>query len=675
MFSSEMPIVEKRSTDSRARAGNWRGNSRELPALEAAFSTPKHGMTHITSLLARQLLLGVVLAGCLAGCSQHHAFITESKQTKETDRQLLKQVSYEESDKITTESSQCATPAPFALNADSAAVSYWDLSLDGAIQIALANSTVLRDLGARIIQAPQLTSTVYNPSVESTDPRFGEEAALSAFDAQLASRVFYEKNDRILNNSLLGGGTNFFIQDLWTIQNELTKKAATGTTFVLRHNIQDDFNNSPNNIFGSAVPANEQAWTWNFEAEVRQPLLKGAGVAYNRIAGPDATPGVYNGVVIARINTQISTTDFQLALRDYLSNVENAYWELVFAYRDLDAKKLARDRGLETWQRLKELNAQGVEGAEIDKVAQAAEQYFRFKQEVENALSGRLVDGTRDFNGSTGGTFQGVGGVYVAERRLRLIMGASINDGRLIRPTTEPVQAEIVMSWDEITKGALVQRAELVQQRLRIRRRNLELTASENFIKPELDMVGRYRFNGFSNHLYYPHFDIINQPLAPDQAVDSDKNEWQIGMELNMPIGFRQGYAGVRNAQLTLARERAVLTDMERQVVHDVSNAVSEKARSFQQVQTAYDRRTSALQQFTVLNDEAVRNTVRSKRLDFNQLLDAERRLADAESDYHRAVVGYAVAVKNVYVETGSLMEYCNVHYTDKDNEELKKRG
>src|SRR6185295_2390479 len=242
---------------------------------------------------------------------------------------------------------------------------------------------------------------------------------------------------------------------------------------------------------------------------------------------------------------------------------------------------------------------------EIDKVAQAAEQYFRFKQEVENALSGRLVDGTRDFNGSTGGTFQGVGGVYVAERRLRLIMGASINDGRLIRPTTEPVQADIVMNWDEITKGALVQRAELVQQRLRIRRRNLELTASENFIKPELDMVGRYRFNGFGNNLYFPHFDINNQPPTPNQHVDSDKNEWQVGMELNMPIGFRQGYVGVRNAQLALARERAVLVDMERQVVHDVSNAVSEKTRSFQQVQTAYDRRTSALQQFTVLNDIA----------------------------------------------------------------------
>ncbi len=617
-------------------------------------------MTDLAQKFKRHWILGALLTGCLAGCSQHHAFIDNNKQSKEADRQLLKQVSYDEVVKPENERPECTTQQPFALDSDSASVPYWDLTLDDAIQMALANSTVLRDLGARIIQSPQLTPTIYNPSVESTDPRFGEEAALSAFDAQLSSKVYYEKNDRILNNTLLGGGTNFFIQDLWNIETDLTKKAATGTTFTLRHNVQDDLNNSPGNIFGTAGLVDQQAWTWNVEAEIRQPLLKGAGLAYNRIAGPDATPGVYNGVVIARINTQISSTDFQLALRDYLSNVENSYWELVFAYRDLDAKKIARDRALDTWQKIKELNTQGAKDAEPDKVAQAAEQYFRFKQDVENALSGRLVDGTRDFNGSTGGTFQGTGGVYVAERRLRLIMGANINDGRLIRPTTEPVQADIVMNWDEITKASLIQRAELVQQRLRIKRRSLELTASENFIKPELDMVGRYRFNGFSNNLYYPHFDIVNGQTIQD--VDSDKNEWQFGMELNMPLGFRQGYVGMRNAQLALARDRAVLCDMERQIIHDVSNAVAEKTRAFQQVQTSYDRRTSALQQYKLLN-----NLAATKKVDFNLLLDAERRLADAESDYHRSVVSYAVAVKNVYVETGSLMEYCNVHYTDKN--------
>ncbi len=620
-------------------------------------------MIHPIKRCIRPSLAGAALVACLAGCSQHRPFIASNEKLKKEDCQLLKQVSYEEVAKRAIERPGCAEPPPFALDSDSTTVQYWDLTLDQAIQMALANSTVLRDLGARIIQSPTLTPTVYEPSVQATDPRFGEEAALSAFDAQLASRVFYEKNDQVLNNTLLGGGTNFFIQDLWQIQTELTKKAATGTTFTLRQNVQDDYNNSPSNIFGSAGLVDQQAWTWNFDAEIRQPLMRGAGVAYNRIAGPDATPGVYNGVVIARINTQISSTDFQLALRDYLSNVENSYWELVFAYRDLEAKKLARDRSLATWQQLKELRTQSIKGAEDDKVAQAAEQYFRFKQEVENALNGRLVEGTRDFNGSTGGTFQGTGGVYVAERRLRLIMGATINDGRLIRPTTEPVQADILMNWDELTKTSLTQRAELVQQRLRIKRRSLELTASENFVKPQLDMVGRYRFNGFGDNLYYPRFDIINEPQAPNQPVDSGKNEWQVGMELNMPIGFRQGYVGIRNAQLALARDRAVLCDMERQIIHDVSNAVAEKTRAFQQVQTAYDRRVSAFQQYDLLSKRAA-----IQKVDFNSLLDAERRVADADSDYQRSVVSYAVAVKNVYVETGSLMEYCNVHYNDKDN-------
>lgn len=597
----------------------------------------------------------------LAGCSQQHTFIDSGNRAESIDKQLLQQVSYDEPVASEAPFADISEPAPFALDRDPAAIEYWDLGLDQAIQLALANSTVLRDLGARIIQAPNLMPTIYGPSIQATNPRFGEEAALSAFDAQFTTSAFFEKNDRILNNTLLGGGTNFFLQDLWRVRSELSKRAATGTEFSLRHNIEDDFNNSPSNIFGSAGLIDAPAWTWNLEAEIRQPLLKGAGVEFNRIAGPDATPGISDGVLIARVNTEITAADFQLALRDYLSNVENAYWELVFAYRDLDVKKTARDRSLETWQKLKQLSDQGAANVTVDQVAQAAEQYYRYTQDVETALSGRLLDGTRDYNGSTGGTFQGTGGVYVAERRLRLIIGIPINDGRLIRPATEPVPAEIVLNWDQLVATSLAERTELMQQRLRIKRRTLELKASENFLKPDLDVVGRYRRYGFGDNLYDPRFTI---PM-PLQEVNAGTNEFQIGAELNIPIGFRQGHAGVRNAQLELARERALLTDMERQIVHDVSNAVAEKSRTFQLVQTTYNRRASALQQYSVLSSEAVRESARGPRIDFNVLLESERRLADAELDYHRAVVGYAVSLKNVYLETGSLMEYCNVHFTD----------
>ena len=56
------------------------------------------------------------------------AFVDNSKQTKEADRQLLKQVSYESIAPPTDERIECTTPAPFALDTDSASVSYWDRS-------------------------------------------------------------------------------------------------------------------------------------------------------------------------------------------------------------------------------------------------------------------------------------------------------------------------------------------------------------------------------------------------------------------------------------------------------------------------------------------------------------------------------------------------------------------
>src|SRR5438128_2052940 len=130
-------------------------------------------MNELLQILKPRLWLqAAILAGFLVGCSQQHVFVNSRKQSKEEDRQLLKQVSYEEIVKPVAEQPGCVEPQPFALDSDPASVQYWDLTLDGAIQMALANSTVLRDLGARIIQSPTLTQTIFAPSVQSTDPRF-----------------------------------------------------------------------------------------------------------------------------------------------------------------------------------------------------------------------------------------------------------------------------------------------------------------------------------------------------------------------------------------------------------------------------------------------------------------------------------------------------------------------
>ena len=93
---------------------------------------------------------------------------------------------------------------------------------------------------------------------------------------------------------------------------------------------------------------------------------------------------------------------------------------------------------MESWRRTHALFLAGRRGGEAEKEAAAREQYFQFQEEVENAWSGRLVDGTQTNNGSSGGTLRGNGGVRVAERRLRRLLGLPISDGRLIRPADEP---------------------------------------------------------------------------------------------------------------------------------------------------------------------------------------------------------------------------------------------
>jgi len=55
---------------------------------------------------------------------------------------------------------------------------YWDLTLEEALRIAMANSTVIHDVGGRVVDAAATTSTSLNPAIVDSDPRGGVEAAV-----------------------------------------------------------------------------------------------------------------------------------------------------------------------------------------------------------------------------------------------------------------------------------------------------------------------------------------------------------------------------------------------------------------------------------------------------------------------------------------------------------------
>jgi len=529
---------------------------------------------------------------------------------------------------------------------------YWDMTLQEAIQLALANSEVMRDLGATVIRSPETAETPFGPALQETDPQRGIEAALSAFDAQFAMDLMFEKNDRRLNNTFLGD-LGYFQQDYDTFQAQLSKRAATGSQFALRKYVEWDNDNSLGNEFADG------AWSVWMDAEVRHPLLQGSGVRFNRIAGPDAEAGTYHGVLVARVDTDVSLAQFEAGVRDFLSDVENAYWGLYYAYRDLRAKVKARDKALDVWRRVQAWEQTGRRGGEAENEAQARALYLELEQQVQDALAGKPRAGEQ----SSGiGPFRPAIGVYYNERELRRLIGLPPTGDRLIRPAEEPPVSPCVFDWGEITNEAIVRRVELRKQRYEVRRSELELIGSRNFLLPNLDFVGRYRWRGFGEELLDPYRN--GNPRFDNAYADltnGDFQEWQLGLELSVPVGFRKGHAAVRNAELRLARERAVLREQELQIMHRLSDWVAEADRAYAVVQTKYNRLLAAR-----ARSEATETTLQTQATPITadlvfRLLDAYRREAEAESAYFQLQVEYALALKSVHFQKGSLLDYCGV--------------
>lgn len=140
-------------------------------------------------------------------------------------------------------------------------------------------------------------------------------------------------------------GTQIFQQQLlgdtgtWTTG--ISKVSATGSTFGIQNQTVYDNNNSP--IRQDGVPS---TFLTNYDFTFNQPLLQGAGLTYNRIAGPDAFNNIngrpnFRGVLIARVLADQSLADFEIGVRNMVSDTEQAYWELYFAYRNLEARKPA----------------------------------------------------------------------------------------------------------------------------------------------------------------------------------------------------------------------------------------------------------------------------------------------------------------------------------------------
>ena len=531
---------------------------------------------------------------------------------------------------------QTIQPLAFEDPADLPAV---EMPLQQAVNLALSNSPVLRTinqtLGPEFAAQGIGTATVYDPAIVAAS-NGGTEAALAAFDAQYAQQLFWFNAD-VPNNQRRDLGQVFgqpfaFRAKSAVFNADLSKTTATGGRFALRHVVNYDRNNR-----GIGFREFSSVFTGWLEAEWRQPLLQGAGVTYNRIAGPNAVVGQYNGVLIARINEDVSLADFENSVIQLISDVEQAYWDLVTAYRVLDTAVKAREAALQTWQIQNARLEVGTGRA--DDEAQARSQYYQFDFTVKDSLAG-------------------INGLYDAEQRLRYLIGLVATDGSLIRPTTDPTDVRVVFDWESALSQALERRVEIRRQKLAVRRRELELLAAKLNYRPRLDFLTQYRFRGLGDNLIGGNEGSFDNLYA--ELTNGDYQEWQAGIDLNFPIGFRAAGVAIAEAKLQLRRERAILDNAEYLASHSLSSAAREIEKTHELMETNYNRLLSDLNQVDVLG---IRYEQGSDSINF--LLQAQRQVVASATDFYRSLSNYNLAIRDFHREKGSLLAYNHVQLAE----------
>ncbi|HEX8706695.1 MAG TPA: TolC family protein [Pyrinomonadaceae bacterium] len=324
------------------------------------------------------------------------------------------------------------------------------LTLNDAIRLALKNS-----------------NDIDESRIDVQIAEYNLRAARGVYDPLLSSENYYERQTTPTSSTLGGAGASGAV----TQTDETGAVRLGGFSPFAGGSYQLDFSSTRLTTTNQNVRLNPQFPT-AFTLTYTQPLLRGLRFDNNR-----------RQIEIAKRNLSLSDAQFRQRAIDVITQVEQAYWDLAFALRNLqvqiDAVKQARVQ-VESNQRLVE---KGVL-APIDIVA-ASTQVTTFEQNVYTAQES----------------------VTQAENTLKTLILPDRTEAlwaRAITPVT-PVSLEAPrVPLETAVRAALDNRLELAQLKTNADINRINVRYFREQTKPQLDLVGTYTTAGLAGTLVQP---------------------------------------------------------------------------------------------------------------------------------------------------------------------------
>ncbi len=376
-------------------------------------------------------------------------------------------------------------------------------------------------------------------------------------------------------------------------------------------------------------------WNTNLNITLKQPLLNGFGTLVNRA-----------GIVIAR-NTRAQTSEaFVLKVMNTLSNVENAYWDLVAARKAVAVKeeslKLAERLLDETRQRVKVGTSAPIDLVQPKATVAARQQALIAAKNV----AGNAEDALKALLGFD----------QPAEWNIHIKTVDTLKT-----PAVHPVLSASI-------EKALKHRPDVRQELLALNSMRLNVNVARNQTLPRLDLQASYGWNGLGGNLTLVDRATgqVIQKIpgglhdAYTELLNREYPNWTMGVTLGIPLGNHQAKANLIEQRFQLRQEKVRLEALRQTIIKQVRMAVRSLEDGAANIDAAAAARFAAEK-----NLEAEETKFKNGLSTSFQVLQIQDDLAQAEltelqarAAYRKAIVGYRVA-------TGTLLDDEHVKIVD----------
>lgn len=475
-----------------------------------------------------------------------------------------------------------------------------------------------------------------NGLVSST---LGIGSPITSFDPQLTGTTQLDKNNTISASVFSPAPGGIIAQNTYTSNFAYTQGLQWGTT------LSAGFNNTHLTTNSTASLLTPQLGS-NFQFRVTQNLLQGFGLLPNT-----------RFIRIARNNREISDVAFRLQIITTVDQIENIYWDLVFAYENV-----------------------------------------RVQQESLTYMQKALEDAKRQAQVGTVPPIQvvsaqstvatGQQNLIVAQNNLQLqqllmknALSRSIEDPMLAEADVIPTstmqvpQNEPAVPIQDLISDALRHRAELVETRIDLNSRDINVKAVRNAMLPTLDAYAYYGGSGLGGDLntqcrfggssctpppVFGGSNSVGYGGTLNQLVNSTAPDKGVGLTLNIPLRNRLAQSNQVRAELEYRQALVRQHQLENQVRIEVRNAQFDVRQNRAAVQAAQSAVDLAHQTF-----DADQQKLKVGLTTQTAILQDAATLTTSESNLVSAKAAYEKSRIELDRATGLLLDHAGIDVAD----------